>query len=48
MLISYFGPFFPFLARFSFLSLSYAYLSVKHEIKALGASNSLILRKNHS
>ncbi|KHG26220.1 hypothetical protein F383_10471 [Gossypium arboreum] len=47
MLISYFGPFSPFLARFSFLSLSYALLSVKHEIKALAASNSPILMENH-
>ncbi|KHG27968.1 hypothetical protein F383_34030 [Gossypium arboreum] len=37
MLISYIDPFSPFLARFSFFSLSYAHLSIKHEIKALGA-----------
>ncbi|KHG09673.1 hypothetical protein F383_15674 [Gossypium arboreum] len=47
VLISYFGPFYPFFACFSFLSLSYALLSIKHEIKALGASNSPILMGNH-
>ncbi|KHG29663.1 hypothetical protein F383_35967 [Gossypium arboreum] len=48
MLISYVGSFSPFLVCFSFLSLSYARLSIKHEINTLGASNSPILRKNHS
>ncbi|KHF98295.1 hypothetical protein F383_37658 [Gossypium arboreum] len=47
VLISYFGLFSLFLSRFSFLSLSYARLSIKHEIKALETSNSPILRKNH-
>ncbi|KHG29561.1 hypothetical protein F383_35470 [Gossypium arboreum] len=47
MLIFYFGPFSPFLAHFSFLSLSHVLLSIKHEIKALGASNSPILRENN-
>ncbi|KHG25355.1 hypothetical protein F383_03963 [Gossypium arboreum] len=48
MLISYVGPFSPFVVRFSFLSLSYAHLSIKHKIKALGASNSPIIRKNYA
>ncbi|KHG25814.1 hypothetical protein F383_32487 [Gossypium arboreum] len=48
MLISYVGPFSPSLAYFSFLSLYSTHLSIKHEIKALGASNSPNLRKNHT
>ncbi|KHG14085.1 hypothetical protein F383_19446 [Gossypium arboreum] len=47
MLISHVGPFFPFSDRFSFFLLSYAHLSIKHEIKELGASNSPNLRRNH-
>ncbi|KHF99792.1 hypothetical protein F383_38627 [Gossypium arboreum] len=37
----------PFLARFWLLLTLGALLSTKHEIKALGASNSPILMRNH-
>ncbi|KHG13122.1 hypothetical protein F383_06763 [Gossypium arboreum] len=47
MLISHVGPFSPFLAYLSLFLLSYAHLSIKHEIKGLGASNSPNLRGNH-
>ena len=47
VLFSNVGPFSPFSARFSLFLLSYAHLSIKHEIKGLGASNSPNLRRNH-
>ncbi|KHG14957.1 hypothetical protein F383_20349 [Gossypium arboreum] len=47
VLISYVGPFSPFSTHFSLSLLSYAYLSIKHEIKELRASNSPNLRRTH-
>ncbi|KHG25680.1 hypothetical protein F383_32423 [Gossypium arboreum] len=47
VLISYVGLFSLFSARFSLFLLSYTHLSIKYEIKELGASDSLNLRRNH-
>jgi len=44
VLISHVGLFSSFSARFSLFLLFYAYLSIKHEFKGLGASNSPNIR----
>ncbi|KHG22867.1 hypothetical protein F383_29687 [Gossypium arboreum] len=47
MFISHMGLFSLFSVHFSLFLLSYAHLSIKHEIKELEASNSPNLRKIH-